>query len=237
MRRVAGVVCKALGLGACLAVAAWAVGCRAPASPASPASSAPSVAAVGSAAAAPAPSALTAGPGCTEAAAGFDSATRGFRAPESSFLAAMRERCLADAWPAAAIACFATMTEGELGMCAGELPMSSRDRMFAALGSGGHDGGSDATSSELSLAISVAKLESLRVGVAACDAFITAVRRALACAAMSVETRVALGAETADFWSLPSSGLPASAQQKMSEVCDRSRAVVEDQILAAGCMP
>jgi hypothetical protein len=234
MRRVAGVVCKALGLGACFAVAAWAVGCGAPASPAS---SAPSVAAVGSAAAAPSPSPLTtAGPGCTEAAAGFDSATRGFRAPESSFLAAMRERCLADAWPAAAIACFATMTEGELGMCAGELPMSSRDRMFAALGSGGHDG-SDATSSELSLAISVAKLESLRVGVAACDAFITAVRRALACAAMSVETRVALGAETADFWSLPSSGLPASAQQKMSEVCDRSRAVVEDQILAAGCMP
>jgi hypothetical protein len=219
MRRVAGVLC--------LALAASAVGCGARAE-------APVVAPV----AAPPPSPQREPRhGCTEAAAGFDSATRGIRPPESSFLAAIRERCLADAWPAAAIACFAMMTEGDLGKCAGELSMRSRDRMFAALGSGGHEGSNDATSNQLSLAISVAKLESLRVGVAACDAFITAIQRALACAAMSVETRVSLGAETADFWSLPSSGLPASAQQKMSEVCDRSRAVVEDEILAAGCMP
>ena len=216
-----------------LALAASAVGCG-PRGKTVPAQ-APTTAAP--AAAAPTRMQRPAHHGCTEAAAGFESATRGVRAPESSFLAAMRERCLSDAWPAAAIDCFARMAEGDLGRCAGELSMSSRDRMFAALGSGGHEGGSDAMSSELSLAISVAKLESLRVGVAACDAFITAVRRALACAAMAVETRVSLGPETADFWSLPSSGLPASAQQKMSDVCARSRTVVEDEILAAGCMP
>ena len=60
---------------------------------------------------------------------------------------------------------------------------------------------------------------------------------ALLFALVFVEGFVSLGAEIADFWSLPSSGLPASAQQKMSEVCDRSRATVEDEILAAGCMP
>jgi hypothetical protein len=190
----------------------------------------------------PAPAALVAPApryGCSEAAAGFESGTRGIRAPEASMLAVIRERCLADAWPAAAIDCFAMMSEGELGRCAGALPMHSRDRMFAALGSGGHDqeGQGDVISAELSLAISDAKLQLLHVGVPACEAFLTAVRRALACAAMPVATRVQLGAETADFWSLPTAGLPASAQQKMSEVCARSRATLEDEVVAHGCMP
>lgn len=175
-------------------------------------------------------------PGCTDAAAGFDRATRGMRPPETSFRKAMHERCLMDRWPTAAIACFATMVEGGLGTCAVAMPKASRDRMFAALGSGGHDGG-DASSSELSLAISFAKLQALEVGVAACDAFVSVVQRALACAAMPVEARVSLGAETVDFWSLPTGGLPEGARQKMSDVCDRSRAKLEREILAAGCMP
>lgn len=197
------------------------------AAPASPASSATRTAG----AAAPAPE-----PSCTDAAAGFDRATRGMRPPETSFRKAMHERCLMDRWPTAAIACFATMVEGGLGACAVAMPKASRDRMFASLGSGGHDGG-DASSSELSLAISFAKLQALEVGVAACDAFVSVVQRALACAAMPVEARVSLGAETVDFWSLPTGGLPEGARQKMSDVCDRSRAKLEKEILAAGCMP
>jgi hypothetical protein len=179
------------------------------------------------------------GRGCSEAAVGFEMGTRGIRAPESSVLMAIRERCLIDAWPAAAIECFATMSEGELGRCAGSLPMKARDRMFAALGSGGHgaDGDGDAISGELSLAISAAKIEGLRVGVAECEAFLTAVRRALVCRAMAMETRVALGAETADFWSLPSAGLPPEAQQKMALVCRKSLVALEEEIVSVGCMP
>lgn len=175
-------------------------------------------------------------PGCTDAAAGFDRATRGMRPPETSFRRAMHERCLMDRWPTATIACFAAMIEGGLGACAVAMPRASRDRMFAALGSGGHDGG-DASSSELSLALSLAKLQALEVGVAACDTFVSVVERALACAAMSIEDRVSLGAETVDFWSLPTGGLPEEARQKMSDVCDRSRAKLEREVLAAGCMP
>lgn len=173
---------------------------------------------------------------CTDAAAGFDRATRGMRSPEASFRQAMHERCMMDAWPAGAISCFAAMIEGGLGQCAVALPKPARDRMFAALGSGGHDGG-DASSSDLSLALSIAKLQTLKVGVPACDAFVSVVQRALACTAMSVETRVALGAETVDFWSLPTNNLPEEARQKMSDVCQRTRGKLEAEILAAGCMP
>lgn len=169
---------------------------------------------------------------------GFENATRGIRAPESSVLMTIRERCLVDAWPAAAIECFARMSEGELGRCAGTLPMRSRDRMFATLGSGGLGGNDgDVISGELSLTISAAKLEVLRVGVAECEAFLTSVRRALVCKAMALETRVVLGAETADFWSLPTDGLPADAQQKMAQVCKKSLAALEEEIVAVGCMP
>lgn len=175
---------------------------------------------------------------CSDAAAGFEASTRSIRPPESTMLMAIRERCIADTWPAAAVDCFAMMVEGDLGRCAGILPTASRDRMFAMLGSGGHgEAGGDAASAELSLAISAAKLELLQVGVPACEAFLITVRRALACVAMPIEMRVQLGAETADFWSLPSSGLPPSAQQKMSDVCNRSQAKLADEVVAQGCQP
>jgi hypothetical protein len=54
---------------------------------------------------------------------------------------------------------------------------------------------------------------------------------------MPIEMRVQLGAETADFWSLPERGLPASAQQKMSDVCRRSQARLEAEVVVHGCMP
>jgi hypothetical protein len=57
----------------------------------------------------------------------------------------------------------------------------------------------------------------------------------LVCDAMTIEVRAQLGAETADFWSLPTSGLPADAQLRMADVCVRSTAALEQQAADAGC--
>jgi hypothetical protein len=188
--------------------------------------------------------------GCGEAAAGFESATRGIRAPETSILALIRVRCVEDAWPMEAVDCFAMMTEGDLGRCAGQLPEASRDRMFATLGSGGHatsagsdhadgadDAGTASGSSSMSIAISLSKLQRLHVGVPACDAFLATVQRVLVCQHMPLQLRAQLGAEAVDFWSLPTSGLSPAVQQKMSEVCGKSLATLSQAAIAADCMP
>ncbi|MEZ4360300.1 MAG: hypothetical protein R3B48_08975 [Kofleriaceae bacterium] len=187
----------------------------------------------------PAPTpAAPAARGCSEAAAGVEGGTRGIRGPDSTVLTAIRARCLEDAWPAAAVDCFALMTEGELGACAGRLPRLARQRMFAVLGSGGADDGeaTDARSSELALALAAAKLRALHVQVAACDALIETATRALACEAIPATERVRLGAELADFWSLPDE-LPASARRQMDEVCGKWHPKLVERVLAAGCMP
>jgi hypothetical protein len=181
---------------------------------------------------------------CSEAAAGLEGGTRGIRDPDSSVLASIRARCVEDVWPAAAVRCFAMMTEGQLGECAGQLPALARQRMFAALGSGGvrrDDAAegrapSDAVSTQLALAQAVAKLQALHIGVAACDALVRTAERALACAAMEAELRVQLGAELADFWTLPTA-LPEAAIRKMTEVCGKWHAVLVQRVVAAGCMP
>jgi hypothetical protein len=54
---------------------------------------------------------------------------------------------------------------------------------------------------------------------------------------MPIETRVQLGDETADFWDLPTKGLAPEAQARMSAVCGQSLASLQQQALAAGCMP
>ena len=64
--------------------------------------------------------------GCAEAAAGLERSTRSIREPDHSIVSTMRARCLEDVWPPAAIACFASMTEDDLGRCAGELATASR---------------------------------------------------------------------------------------------------------------
>lgn len=165
---------------------------------------------------------------CGEAAAGLEQATRSVRAPESSVVIAMHAHCTEDAWPAAAIECFAKMHEGELGHCARELPDASRDRMFAVLGGGSPD--------RMAIAIARARLEALQVGVGECDRFVAAVSAVLTCEQMPIEARVQLGNETAEFWDLPTQGLPEEAQRRMAEACGQSLHELQQQAQDAGCM-
>ena len=165
---------------------------------------------------------------CVEAAAGLERATRGVRDPESSIFDAMRGRCFDDAWPVAAIDCFAVMGEGDLGRCAGGLVDVSRNQMFAVLGAGGGRG---------AIAVARARLATLAVGVAECDRFVTAVAAVLGCEQMPLDARVELGNETATFWDLPTKGLSPDAQQRMAAVCGQSLAQLQQQAVGVGCTP
>jgi hypothetical protein len=167
--------------------------------------------------------------GCGQAAAGLERGTRSVRGPDDSVLGPMRARCTEDGWPTAAIDCFATMTEDDLGRCAGLLESHDRDRMFAALGGDAHD--------RSAIAIAVARLSSLKVGIAECDQFVTRVSSVLGCEQMPLETRLQLGNETADFWSLPTARLSADALRRMSTVCGQSLAELEQRATDAGCTP
>jgi hypothetical protein len=158
---------------------------------------------------------------------GLESGTRGLRPPEVSVLDAMRALCVDDAWPAAAIECFAKMQEGDFGRCAATLPARARQRLFERAGGG--------TSDRVAIAAALAKLSTLQVGIPECDQFVEAVAHVLVCDAMTIEVRAQLGAETADFWSLPTSGLPADAQLRMADVCVRSTAALAQQAGDAGC--
>ena len=165
---------------------------------------------------------------CREAAAGLEQATRGVREPESSVVIEMHARCTEDLWPVAAIDCFARMHEGDLGRCARALPDRLRDRMFAVLGGGVPD--------RAAIALARARLESMQVGVGECDRFVAAVHAVLTCEQMPIEARVQLGNETADFWDLPTEGLPADAQRRMADACGASLQQLQQQAHDAGCM-
>lgn len=167
--------------------------------------------------------------GCAEAAAGIEQGTRSIRDPGTSIVSPMRGLCLDDKWSAASIECFAKMTEDDLGRCAGTLATAPRDRLFTTLGGNGDD--------RTAIAIAQARLTDLKVGVAECDSFVTAVARALGCERMPLEQRAQLGNETADFWSLPTTNLPEGAQRRMATVCDESLAFLRKQVADAGCMP
>lgn len=167
--------------------------------------------------------------GCGDAAAGLERITRGVRPPEAHVHDALRARCMRDVWPAAAIECFAHGTEADLGKCAALLPVKPRERMFELLGGGAKD--------RVAVAIALSRLSQLKVGIPECDRFIDLVARMLVCDRMAIETRAQLGTEMADFWSLPTSGLPADAQLRMADVCGRSTTSLEQQAVAAGCAP
>ena len=167
--------------------------------------------------------------GCAEAAAGIEQGTRGIRDPGVSVVSTLRGHCLDDAWPAAAIECFAKMTEDDLGRCAGALKPAARDRLFTTLGGSGDD--------RTAIAIAQARLHDLRVGVDECDNFVSAVSRALGCESMPLDQRAQLGNETADFWSLPTANLPEDAHRRMSAVCGESLTFLRKQVADAGCMP
>jgi len=166
---------------------------------------------------------------CALAAAGLERATVAVRDPDVEVLDPARALCANDAWTTEAVDCFATMTEDDLGRCAGLLAPKSREALFALLA--GHE------SSTAAIAVARAKLSLMHVGIAACDRFIGAVSAALACEELPLDTRIQLGNETADFWSLPTSGLPADAQAKMSATCGASLQTLQQHVAALGCMP
>lgn len=166
---------------------------------------------------------------CTDAAAGIERGTRDLRDPEiGSVLAVMQRQCLEQAWSPEAIACFAKLGPEDLARCALLLEPIPRDRLFGQLGVG---------ADEATLQIARARLASLQVGIPECDRFIGAVQTVLACEQMAVETRAQLGAETADFWSLPTAKLSADAQARMANVCGQSLAALQQQAADAGCKP
>src|SRR5262249_54694740 len=136
---------------------------------------------------------------CAQAALGLENATRGVRAPDHQVFDALRAQCAEQTWPVSAVDCFATMAEGDLGRCSAALSDAMRERLFAALAGDGSD--------RAGLAVARARLGRLQVGVPACDRFITTVSVVLTCEAMPLDTRVQLGNETAEFWSLPTSRL------------------------------
>lgn len=165
---------------------------------------------------------------CSEAAVGLEQATRGVREPDSTVLLPMRMRCTEDNWPADAAHCFALMHEGDLGHCAKMLPDDARNRMFALLGGGQAD--------RMAITIARARLEGLQVGVGACNDFVNAVANVLTCEQMPIDARVQLGNETADFWDLPTHGLPEDAQKRMTDACGASLAELQQAAHDAGCM-
>jgi hypothetical protein len=166
--------------------------------------------------------------GCGEAAAGLERATRGLRPPEESILAPMRALCIEDAWPTVAIDCFAAMTPDDLGKCAGLVATKPREALFARIAGLEHD--------QAALAILVARLANVKVGIAECDGFVTAVSRAMSCEGLSLEQRHGLGSETVDFWSLNTSRLPPDAVAKMVRACGESLSALQTQVAAVGCM-
>lgn len=166
---------------------------------------------------------------CASAAAGLDHATVGVREPDAEVLGPARSLCARDVWPTAAIDCFATMVPDDLGRCAALLAEGSRNALFALLE------GNEL--SPASIAIARAKLSVMHVGVVACDRFIAAVSAALTCEDMPLETRVQLGNETADFWSLPTKGLPADAEARMTTTCNAQLQTLQQHIASFGCMP
>lgn len=164
---------------------------------------------------------------CADAALGIENATRGVRAPETLVFDTLRTRCLEDTWPATSVDCFATMAEGDLGKCSRGMSDAQRETVFAAL-AGNAQGGS--------IYVTRARLEQLQVGVPECDRFVSAVTSALSCENLSLDDRLKLGNETAEFWSLPTNRLSREDKLRISEVCGQSLQSLEQHALGVGCM-
>jgi len=163
---------------------------------------------------------------CADAALGLENATRGVRAPEHAVFDTLRTRCLEDVWPAGAVDCFATMAEGDLGKCSRIMPDAQRETVFAALA--GNEGGT--------IYVTRARLQQLQVGVPECDRFVSAVTTVLSCEKLSLQDRLQLGNETAEFWSLPTNRLSREDKLRISEVCGQSLQSLEQHALGVGCM-
>jgi hypothetical protein len=175
----------------------------------------------------PTPIANHTGRSCKDAAHGLEGATKSVREPDQPVFDALVRRCNDDHWPSSVIDCFATMREGELGKCSHELPERAREGVFGILA------GSEPN--RVGLVVARARLEQLHVGVPECDQFVTAVSSVLACEQMPIDTRVQLGNETAQFWSLPTDRLGADDLKRISDVCGQSLLSLEQQAAGVGC--
>jgi hypothetical protein len=144
-----------------------------------------------------------------------------------SVLAPLATRCVDDRWPEEAIGCFADMLPDDLGKCASTLEVPARDALFAVLA--GH-GASPPT-----VAIVLARLAALDIGIADCERFVSAVASALQCEQVPLDARLALGNETADFWSLSTGKLPADAQDQIGQACGAALVALEREIGSVGC--
>jgi hypothetical protein len=167
------------------------------------------------------------GPTCTDAAHGLEGATKGVREPDSEVFEQLVKRCTDDRWPATVVECFARMHEGDLGRCSSELPERSREAMFGVIA------GSEP--SVAGIAVARARLEMLKVGVPQCDEFVVAVTSVLSCEQMPLETRVDLGNETAQFWSLPTARLGPDDLRSISDVCGKSLLELQQRAAEVGC--
>ena len=155
--------------------------------------------------------------------------TKDLRPPDHDVLGPVRQQCIDDRWTQAAIDCFAAMKGSELTLCVRHLPEPDRPRLVAEVT------GQQVTDGEV--AEIVAKLSSLQVGIATCDQFVSAVANVMGCGAMSLEQRVSLGNETADFWSLPTTRLTIDAKARIAEACGESLHALQQQAADVGCMP
>ncbi len=164
---------------------------------------------------------------CRHAATGLSGATRGVRDPETDVVDGLIDRCQRDGWPVPAIDCFAEMAEGDLGRCAKLLEERAREGMFAVLA--GNE------PNRAGLAVAKARLEQLSVGIESCDRFVAAVTTILACDGLSIEMRLQLGNETAQFWSLPTDRLAPDDRQRMSQVCVTSLETLAKETAPVGC--
>jgi hypothetical protein len=164
---------------------------------------------------------------CADAALGLENASRGVRAPDHRVFDTLRARCIEDAWPAAAVDCFATMAEGDLGRCSRNMPDTMREAIFAAL---------SGKEPAASIYVTRARLQQLQVGVPECDRFVAAVTNVLTCERLAIDQRLTLGNETADFWSLPTSRLSTEDKLRIASACGQSLTSLEQQALAVGCM-
>lgn len=171
----------------------------------------------------------TAGRTCNDAAMGLERGSKNVRAPDQELIGPMRARCTEDAWPAKAIDCFAMMGDDELGHCAGMLDQGDRERLFTAL----HGGSGYGDKTELALI--KAKVAAMSTGIPECDNWISSVGHILTCEEMPITVRIQLGNETADSWSLPTSGLSGDAIKRMAAICDQTRGQLEQRAAGAGC--
>lgn len=160
---------------------------------------------------------------------GIERVTKGIRPPDQEVLGPVRGRCIEDGWTMAAIECFADMKGDDLTVCARKLPEEQRAPLVAQVT------GNEATADQV--AEIVAKLSALQVGIARCDQFVSAVANVMACQGMALETRVNLGNETADFWSLPTASLNVEAKARIDEACGESLHALQQQAADVGCMP